>query len=247
MKKERNTIEYKLYGRYALFSDPIMRVGGEKFSYQVPTYQALVGITESIYWKPSLFWIIDAVRVMKKIQTESKGVKPIKMSGGNELAYYTYLRDVEYQVRAHFEWSKYRPELQADWDEHKHHNIAKRCVAKGGRRDIFLGTRECQGYVEPCTFGEGEGFYDRYGQLDFGMMFHGFDYPAQTGKKEFGKRLWHAQMKDGVMEFPRPDDSALPRDVIRKMSLKQYTINKDFLPVAHDLALQDLLSEEGGA
>ena len=112
MKKERNTIEYKLYGRYALFSDPIMRVGGEKFSYQVPTYQALVGITESIYWKPSLFWIIDAVRVMKKIQTESKGVKPIKMSGGNELAYYTYLRDVEYQVRAHFEWSKYRPELQ---------------------------------------------------------------------------------------------------------------------------------------
>ncbi len=26
---------------YALFSDPIARMGGEKFSYMLPTYQAL--------------------------------------------------------------------------------------------------------------------------------------------------------------------------------------------------------------
>lgn len=36
-----NIVEFEVYGDYALFSDPIMRVGGEKCSYQVPTYEAL--------------------------------------------------------------------------------------------------------------------------------------------------------------------------------------------------------------
>ena len=51
MKKYRNTIEFEVYGPYALFSDPVMRVGGEKTSYHIPTYEALRGIVESIYWK----------------------------------------------------------------------------------------------------------------------------------------------------------------------------------------------------
>ncbi|MBR1691779.1 MAG: type I-C CRISPR-associated protein Cas5, partial [Lachnospiraceae bacterium] len=75
--KYANQIEYKLYGKYALFTDPITKTGGEKCSYMIPTYQALKGITESIYWKPTLVWVIDSVRIMKKIQTESKGVRPI--------------------------------------------------------------------------------------------------------------------------------------------------------------------------
>ena len=49
MKKHRNTIEYTVAGYYALFSDPVTRVGGEKSSYHIPTYEALKGITESIY------------------------------------------------------------------------------------------------------------------------------------------------------------------------------------------------------
>ena len=65
-----NIIEYKVSGRYALFTDPLSKTGGEKYSYQIPTYQALKGITESIYWKPTITWIIDACRVMKPVQTE---------------------------------------------------------------------------------------------------------------------------------------------------------------------------------
>ena len=171
MNKKRNSVECKVTGRYALFADPVTRIGGEKFSYQVPTYQAIKGILESIYWKPTFIWYVDAVRVMKKIQTESKGVKPIKMNRGNDLSYYTYLRDVEYQVLAHFEWNNHRTDLIDDQNENKHHNIAKRSIEKGGRRDIFLGTRECQGYVETCLFGEGESFYDHYGDLDLGYNF----------------------------------------------------------------------------
>lgn len=83
----RNTVEFAVWGKYALFSDPITRVGGEKFSYQIPTYQALKGILESVYWKPTLIWYIDEVRVMNKIQTQSKGIRPIKFAtSGNDLA-----------------------------------------------------------------------------------------------------------------------------------------------------------------
>ena len=39
---------YKIKGEYALFTDPITKGGGEKFTYQIPTYQALKGITEAI-------------------------------------------------------------------------------------------------------------------------------------------------------------------------------------------------------
>ena len=117
-------MEFQVSGDYALFSDPIMRVGGEKCTYQVPTYEALKGILSSVYWKPTIVWYIDAVRVMNPIRMEDKGIRPIKYNGGNELAYYTYLKDCRYQVRAHFEWNENRPELAADRDEHKHHNAA---------------------------------------------------------------------------------------------------------------------------
>lgn len=49
-----NIVEFQVSGDYALFSDPLTRVGGEKFSYQVPTYESLKGIMASVYWKPTL-------------------------------------------------------------------------------------------------------------------------------------------------------------------------------------------------
>lgn len=205
--KKRNSVEFKVWGQYALFSDPITRVGGEKFSYQVPTYEAIKGILESVYWKPSIIWYVDAIRVMNRIQTESKSIKTLRINDGrSDLSYYTYLKDVEYQVLAHFEFNKNYQNLKSDWNENKHHNIAKRSIQKGGRRDIFLGVRECQGYVEPCDIGAGEGFYDTYGVLDLGVMFHGFDYPNESGKNELGRRLWRAKMCNGVIKFPMPEE-----------------------------------------
>lgn len=245
MERKRNSVEFKVWGRYALFSDPVTRVGGEKFSYQIPTYQAIKGVLESVYWKPTFVWHIDALRVIKKIQTESKGIKPIKMNGGNDLSYYTYLRDVEYQVLAHFEWNEHRPELENDRDENKHHNIAKRSIKKGGRRDIFLGARECQGYVEPCVFSEDCGDYDDYGQLDFGVQFHGYDYPDETGENELAVRLWRAKMKDGIIEFPMPKDcDPALRRFIRPMTAKKFESGTNFTCVQEDRSVADLLTEE---
>lgn len=216
MEKE-NSIEFKVYGRRALFSDPIARVGGEKFTYQIPTYQALKGITESIYWKPTFVWVIDELRVMKHIQTESQGMRPINYSGGNSLSIYTYLKDVEYRVKAHFEWNENRPELKNDRNENKHYFIAKRMLERGGRRDIFLGTRECQGYVEPCSLEEGEGAYDQIDELSFGLMLHGMTYPDEAKREEEKEmlitRFWYPVMKNGIVTFERPEDCKVRRTI----------------------------------
>jgi len=218
----RNSIEFEVYGKYALFTDPLTKMGGEKLSYQIPTYQAIKGIVESIYWKPTILMVIDDLRVMNPIKMESKGVRPIEYGGGNTLANYTYLRDVRYQVRAHFIFNPHRPDLAFDRNENKHHNILKRSLKAGGRRDIFLGTRECQGYVEPCVFGEGEGYYDQTEEVYFGTMVHGINYPDETGRNEMEVRLWNPVMKNGVIHFIRPDECKLVRKVA-EIEMKAFT------------------------
>ena len=207
-----NQLDFLVYGRFALFSDPVSRLGGEKSTYHIPTYEALKGVMKSIYYKPGLLLLIDRVRVLKRIRTEAKSMKPLDYGGGNSLAIYTYLFDVAYQVEAHIEFNPHYPELVHDRIDGKHYAIAKRMIEKGGRRDIFLGTRECQGYVEPCVFGEGPGFYDDDEDgLSYGVMFHGFDYPDETGRDELVARFHNVMMKGGVVEFPRPEDCTMRR------------------------------------
>ena len=205
--KKQNIVTFKVFGRYALFTDPLTKIGGEKYSYQIATYEALKGVLSSIYWKPTIVWFIDKVRVMKAIRSQTRSAKPVKYGGtGHDLSIYTYLNDVEYQVQARFDWNYHREDMAHDRNENKHYFVAKRMIERGGRRDIFLGTRECQAYVEPCEFGEGEGFYDDYGEFPLGMMFHGFDYPDELGKDELHARFWHPKMVNGVVEFIRPDE-----------------------------------------
>ncbi len=222
-----NSIEYRVYGHYALFSDPICRMGGEKLSYPVPTYQALKGITESVFWKPSITWLVDSVRVLNPIRTEGKSIRPISYTGqSNTLSIYTYLVEPVYEVRAHFIPNPYRtePDLIADaQNENKYYNMAKRMVEKGGRQDVFLGTRECSAYVEPCVYGQAESFYQGSGTIDLGTMFHSFAYPDETGVNELGVRLWHAKMTNGEILFPAPEDC--PPDMyrtIRPMKPKKF-------------------------
>jgi len=243
-EKPRNSIEFKVWGRHALFTDPLTKVGGEKCSYHVPTYEALKGIVKSIYWKPTLIWVIDEVRVMKRVRTQTKGLKPLNYSGVypsnlttegkqqpfNSLAIYTFLDSVEYQVRAHFEWNEHRPELKVDRIPGKHFDIAKRMLERGGRQDIFLGTRDCQGYVEPCEFGSGTGELDGDGELAFGLMFHGFDYPDETGTAELHARFWRPTMVNGLIRFPRPE-ACTERKLVRAMSAKTFSVGSNLLAV----------------
>lgn len=240
----RNQVAYCVNGPYALFTDPLSKAGGEKLSYQIPSYQALIGITESIYWKPTIAYVIDEVRVMKPIQMESKGIRPMDYnnSAKADLASYTYLKDVCYQVKVHFIFNENRPDLKADRNENKHYQILKRSIKAGGRRDIFLGTRECQAYVEPCEFGSGTGYYDDYvGEYHFGTMVHGLNYPDETGKNELAVRLWQPVMQKGIIKFLTPEDCPVVRR-LKSMDPKRFTM-ADIESV--DVLYQELEAGEG--
>jgi CRISPR-associated protein Cas5d len=196
----------------------------------LPTYEAIKGVLKSIYWKPTLIWYVDKVRIIKPLRTQTKGTKPLNWNGGNSLAIYTFLHEVEYQVEAHFEWNLHRPELEKDRIDGKHYSIAQRMLEKGGRQDIFLGTRDCQGYVEPCEFDSGDGAYNKIDELAFGLMFHSFAYPDETGGDNLESLFWQATLKNGILQFPRPEDCAVRR-VVRPMSIKPFGIDDNLQAV----------------
>lgn len=60
-------------GELALFTDPISPI--ERRSYMIPTFSAMRGMLESIYWHPGVDYIIDKVCVMNKAE-----YIPIKMN-----------------------------------------------------------------------------------------------------------------------------------------------------------------------
>ena len=116
-------VKVKIWGDYALFSRPEMKV--ERCSYDVMTPSAARGILEAIYWHPGMRWVIDRIYVNKPIQFTSVRRNEVKskISASNVLPVYNgnqkrlyisskaeivqraslLLRDVEYVVEAHFE------------------------------------------------------------------------------------------------------------------------------------------------
>ena len=144
---------------------------------------------------------------------------------------YTYLKDVCYQVRAHFEVNYNHPELVSDGkNENKHHNIAKRMVERGGRRDVFLGTRECQAFVEPCEFLSKDSYYDNVAEIAYGFMYHGITYADEAilpeEKNKMTVNFWRPVMKKegtkgDVITFIRPE-ACKEKRFIKEMSVREF-------------------------
>lgn len=218
------SVEFEVSSRIALFSDPIISAGGEKSTYEIPTYEAMKGVLKSIYWKPTFEWFVDKVRVMNPIKMETRGVKLPKINGGNDLAYYTYLMDVRYQVAAHLEWNMNRPEFELDRNREKHYGIFAKSLMRGGRRDVFLGKHECIADVKPCRFGKEKGAFDETGTIEYGYMYHGISYPDEGYSEEARANLLldvsDVTMDNGVITFKRPEECLHKR--IRKGIAKKF-------------------------
>ena len=76
-------------------------------------------------------------------------------------------------------------------------------------------------------------------------MFHGYDYPDETGKDELAVRLWRPKMIDGIIKFPMPKDcDPAMRRFIRKMTAKKFEKGLNFSFVDDDLSVAVLLEEE---
>ncbi len=216
----------KISGEYALFTDPMTKGGGEKFTYQVPTYQAIKGIVEACYWKPVLYYVIDAIKVINPIRTETKGILSPMKDGSKDLNYYTYLKDVQYLVKYHFRWNDNRPDLFYDRNEKKHEQILLRSMQRGGRRDIFLGTRECIGYIERIRRRDFINAISHYEgeSVSLGIMFHSFTYPDEAYDEHTEGALTSnfcpMIMTDGRIDFVEPEECTI------KHNLGNYSIKK---------------------
>lgn len=202
-------------GPMALFTMPMSKLNGERYTYSIPTYGALKGLVSNIYWKPTIMWVIDAVRVMNPIEYETFSVLD-RYDGryldkdGQDIHGCVALRDVAYQVKCHFEWNTNQTDMMQDRRWGKHIALVNRSIEIGGRFQTFLGTSECPCFITPCKFGEGTSAFDDVPEMDPGYMFHSFIYPNEDLGHRFGnnmaKAFWHPVMKNGVIEFCRPEE-----------------------------------------
>lgn len=219
-------------GDYALWADPATKGGGERISYQVPTAQAIQGICDAVYFKPTIRNVVDEIKVVKPVRFHSMGYRALYADLSPGLNYVTVLEDVEYLVQYHFEWNLDRDDLSQDRIMKKHEAITERSLKKGGRRDVFLGAREFLGYVEAIDEDEylkEKTFY--FGSdLDLGYIFHSFIYPNnEEGKLE--SLFTHTIMKDGIIKFKSQDE----REIRNELSSYTFKGHKEVVSVDEEL------------
>lgn len=129
---------FRLEGNYALWTSPESKGGGESFTYSVPTLQALTGVADSIYFKPTFKNHVEEVKVINEIHTETKGIRALVNNGKKtDLNYVTYLTNPVYLVKYHFEWNDDRPDLDYDRNYKKHEAIMERSLKKGVKSIIL--------------------------------------------------------------------------------------------------------------
>lgn len=101
-------------------------------------------------------------------------------------------------------------------------------IEKGGRRDIFLGTRNVRA-SRARVFGSGAGAYDDLPELGFGLMYHGITYPDEAYSEEtrgrMTARFWYPVMKNGVIHFLPPAECPGQKP-LREMPMKVFSADE---------------------
>lgn len=201
-------IQLEVWGAYALFSRPELKV--ERVSYDVPTPSAARGIVESVYYHPGLRWYIDRIHVLNPIRFVSirrnevtdkisgRNVRQAAQGGGQPLYLVTsqkivqrsslLLQDVHYVIEAHFEMTD---KAAPSDNPGKFQDIVIRRMERGqcfhtpyfGCREFPVSFRRWPGGPIP-TIDE---------TRDLGLMLYDFDYsdPAAIIPTYFRARLEH--------------------------------------------------------
>lgn len=209
-------IRVEAWGDRALFSRPELKV--ERYSYDVMTPSAARGLIESIYWHPSIRYVIDRIHVLNEIaftsvrrnEVQSKASLSSMRSfvqGGGGLPHIdrrrdicqrasTVLRDVHYVIDAHFEMTE-KAGLADNPGKVK--DILTRRLRKGQcYAQPYLGCREFPAYVRLYE-GEGDprGFYSDEDSRNLGIMLYDMDY---SDPKDIVPMFFRAVMRHGVVD-----------------------------------------------
>lgn len=204
-------VKLKVWGEYACFTRPEMKV--ERVSYDVMTPSAARGILEAIYWKPSIFWVVDRIHVLNSIRFVNirrnelavklpvGTVKTAMKDGSSPVELFIedvrqqraamVLREVAYAIDAHFELVNDEDNISA-----KHKEIFERRTCKGKCfHQPYLGCREF-----PANFELIEGDIPASklsGKRDLGWMLHDIDFGNNMEAKFF-----RAVMYNGIIQIP---------------------------------------------
>ena len=207
-------VKVKVWGEYALFSRPEMKV--ERCSYDVITPSAARGILEAIYWHPGMKWVIDKIYVQKPIQFTSirRNEVKSKISSNNVLPVYNgadkplyistksdivqraslLLRDVSYVIEAHFEMTE--KAVESD-NPGKFKDIIMRRLKRGEcYHTPYFGCREFPANFCLCEDEKIETAYS--GEKDLGFMLYDMDF---SDLDNIQPMFFRALMKDGVINL----------------------------------------------
>lgn len=206
-------IKLKVWGDYACFSRPEMKV--ERVSYDVMTPSAARGIFEAIHWKPSITWRIDRIHVMNPIRFESirRNEVSSKIKVGNIKTAMTnrdkdlnqnilddrqqraamVLRNVEYIIEAHFELNQ---NVNPEETPEKHYNIFLRRARNGQCfHRPYLGCREFPAHFELWEEEVPKSILE--GVSDLGWMLYDINFD-----KELQPRFFRPMMENGIIDVP---------------------------------------------
>jgi len=207
-------IKLKVWGQYALFSRPELKV--ERVSYDVMTPSAARGILEAIHWKPAIVWIIDKIHVINEIKFENIRRNEVKskipignvtkaMKGDNSVFYLDVeedrqqrasmvLKDVCYIIDAHFELTE---KAGVDDTEEKHYNITTRRMKQGQCFNTpYFGCREFGVNFELIEDEELlPNSYYKEQNIDLGFVLYDIDF--QNNKNPM---FFRAKMEKGIID-----------------------------------------------
>ena len=209
-------VRVKVWGDYALFSRPEMKV--ERCSYDVMTPSAARGILEAVYWHPGMRWIIDKIYVNKPIQFTSVRRNEVKskVSSNNVLPVYNgspkrlylsskaeivqrssiLLRNVEYVIEAHFEMTD---KANISDNSGKFKDIIMRRLRKGECfHTPYFGCREFPVRFCLCEEEEIHTAYSDEDERDLGFMLYDMDY---SNPENIQPMFFRAIMKKGVIDL----------------------------------------------
>ncbi len=206
-------IQLEVWGDYALFSRPELKV--ERMSYDVPTPSAARGLVEAIYYHPGLCWHIDRVYVLEPIrfvsvrrnEVDSKlpataaraaaqgGTAPFYLVSSQSIVQRAslVLQKVHYVIEAHFTMT----DRAAPGDNPgKFQDIVTRRMERGQCfHTPYFGCREFPAYFRRWPGGPIPAIEET---RDLGLMLYDFDY---TDPKNITPTYFRARLDHGVVEM----------------------------------------------
>lgn len=217
-------IKLEVWGDYACFSRPELKT--ERYTYDVITPGAAIGILEAVFWHPGMHYQIDRIYVLNPIQFTSVRRNEVKSKiKGSEIKTAikkeefgklylntktdivqraaTVLKNVHYVIEAHFEIG---PEANDTDNPGKFQDILKRRARKGQcYHQPYFGTRE---FPVRFQLWEGGNIVTAYEgrEKDLGIMLHHMEYAPRALKDgsmvyDASPVFFRAVLKNGILDL----------------------------------------------